>query len=57
MQNQDRENSGEEVNAESAQGEQIMDNDLEFAEAVEPGGEEFGVDPPIIIDGGGRTHG
>jgi hypothetical protein len=57
MQNQDRENLGEEINAESASGEQIRDADLNFAEGAESGGEEFGVDPPIIIDGGGRTNG
>jgi hypothetical protein len=57
MQNQDRENLGEEINAESASGEQIMDADLDFAEGAESGNEEFGVDPPIIIDGGGHTHG
>ncbi|MFL6227952.1 MAG: hypothetical protein ACJ741_04135 [Pyrinomonadaceae bacterium] len=55
MQNQDRENPAEEINAESAQGEQIREGDLNFVQGAEPGGEEFGVDPPIIIDGGGQA--
>jgi hypothetical protein len=56
MQNPDRENFGEELNAEGVQGEQVMDNQLEFAEEAKSGGEEYGIDPPIIVDGGGQPQ-
>jgi hypothetical protein len=56
MQNSDRENLGEEINAEGVQGEQVMDSQLDFAEDAQSGGEEFGVDPPIIVDGGGKGN-
>jgi hypothetical protein len=52
MQNQDRENIGEEKNPEDAQG---MDGELDSMEANETA-EVMGVDPPIIVDGGGQPQ-
>jgi hypothetical protein len=52
MQNQDRENVGEEANGEVAEGGQQMEGELGAAEA----GGAFGADPPIIVDGGGQPQ-
>ena len=54
MQNPDRENSGEEANAEGGEGAQGFENQTSFAEGEEDGG-GFGVDPPVIVSGGGGT--
>jgi hypothetical protein len=53
MQNQDRENFGEETNVEG-EGGQIMDGELDFVESGQASGVEAGADPPIIVDGGGQ---
>ncbi|MDT7541228.1 MAG: hypothetical protein QOE33_1132 [Acidobacteriota bacterium] len=55
MQNQDRENFGEEANGEAAEGAQEMGGELDFAEAGGPDNSVFGADPPIIVDGGGNS--
>jgi hypothetical protein len=54
MQNQDRENFGEEANGEIAEGGQQMEGELDFAQAGEASDEGFEIDPPIIIQGGGK---
>ena len=55
MQDQDRENSGEETSMESAEGGSGMDADLNFAETASAiDVPEFDSDPPIIVSGGGK---
>ncbi|HEX8162280.1 MAG TPA: hypothetical protein VF538_10435 [Pyrinomonadaceae bacterium] len=53
MQIQGGDNPGEETNA---GGGQTADNPLDPAEEGSPSDEEFGVDPPIIIQGGGQPQ-
>jgi hypothetical protein len=55
MQNPDRDNSGEEANAEAAEGAQGFENQTSFAEGETPG-EAFDSDQPIIVQGGGKTQ-
>lgn len=56
MQNSDREKLNEDAGDEAGESSQVMDNQLDFAEQPEEG-EGFGVDPPIIVSGGGKSQG
>lgn len=55
MQDQERENFGEEANSEVAEGGQQMEGELDFAETGGADDSVFGADPPIIVDGGGHS--
>jgi hypothetical protein len=55
MQNQDRENLGKDPEAGGAEAAQGADSQNNFAEGPEEGA-EFGVEPPIIIQGGGTPQ-
>lgn len=55
MQNADRENLGNASEAEGGEAGQGGDNQNTFSEGPEDGA-DFGVEPPIIISGGGQPQ-